>query len=102
MVMGEHGPEPTHGYGGKIDAQLREIPFNIRANEGLAPLSAPFQASGQQGTGKTSPQPAFIQRRQVRRISKQLIKRQPVQLMKRDPTGKCLRGMTQQLDRKST
>jgi hypothetical protein len=63
VVVGYHGPEASKGLGWDGDAQLRNVAFEKRANEILAPTPARAMRPGQKGPGESPavPQPvAFV------------------------------------------
>ncbi|OIQ64064.1 hypothetical protein GALL_543880 [mine drainage metagenome] len=61
LVVGEHGPETPQGLGGDAGAELGDVPFQVGADEILAPAQAAGEAAGQQAVGEAAPQPQLIQ-----------------------------------------
>ena len=58
MVMGDHGPETSQGFCGNGNTELRNIPFEKRSDEVIAPGNAGRIIVGQKGPRKPATQPA--------------------------------------------
>ncbi len=78
MIVGEHGPETTQGYCGKVDAQLWQIAFEIGADESVALCATSGLVGGQQRVREPSSQPAGIEPAGARLDGRDFVQRQTV------------------------
>jgi len=57
LIVGEHGPEPTQGLGGNAWPELGNVAFEVRADEGEAPVEAVRVALGEVALWETASAP---------------------------------------------
>lgn len=61
LVVGEHRPEPAQGLGGNARTELRNVAFEVRADEGDPPVEALGVVGREEAVGETAaaPEPAL-------------------------------------------
>ena len=92
VIMGQHGPEATHGCGRYTDTELRYVARQEGLNEAFAPGKTVCVAVGQKETGKSAPEPDYIGS-----IGSRFAKTETGKLDEFNTTGKGLGGTLDQV-----
>jgi hypothetical protein len=61
LLMGQHGPQPAHGFSGQASGEHGHIALQVASHKVLAPAQAGGLIGGQQTVWKTAAQPEGVQ-----------------------------------------
>ena len=96
VVVREHRPEPAEGVGAEVDPELRDVAFEVRADELLAPSLARGVAGRQERAWEAPAQPQGSPT-----LRSDLGDAQAVERVERDATRERLRALAQQIRRRA-